>query len=105
MKKKKMISLGLEQTSDILREIARQKGRDERTLVGFALETENVIANAKKKLKAKDLDLIVANTTKPFNSDNIEFSLIDRSGLVTDYPEQAKELAAGIILDKTTESF
>ncbi|MFH1542794.1 MAG: bifunctional phosphopantothenoylcysteine decarboxylase/phosphopantothenate--cysteine ligase CoaBC [bacterium] len=100
-KNKKGLVLELTPTRDILKTVSQQKGRQDRTLVGFALETENVIANAKKKLKQKDLDLIVANTAKTFNSDNIEFSLIDRSGKVQDYPEQSKEKAARVIISKT----
>jgi phosphopantothenoylcysteine decarboxylase / phosphopantothenate---cysteine ligase len=51
--------LDLERTPDILLEVSRIKGN--RLLVGFAAETENVLENARKKLQAKQLDLMVVN--------------------------------------------
>ncbi len=56
--------LALERTKDILEELGKKKGN--RILVGFAAETEDVVANAKKKLLEKNLDFIVVNdVTKP----------------------------------------
>src|SRR5712675_661325 len=52
-------TLSLEPTPDILASVARNKG--ERFLVGFAAETDHVAENARKKLAAKNADLIVAN--------------------------------------------
>lgn len=53
------LQLTLEKTPDILQELGTLKGN--RILVGFAAETNNVAANAQSKLRAKNLDLIVAN--------------------------------------------
>jgi phosphopantothenoylcysteine decarboxylase/phosphopantothenate--cysteine ligase len=53
------LTLELEPTVDILATVGRNKGT--RLLVGFAAETENVVANARKKLQSKNADLIVAN--------------------------------------------
>ncbi|MFH1825916.1 MAG: bifunctional phosphopantothenoylcysteine decarboxylase/phosphopantothenate--cysteine ligase CoaBC [bacterium] len=94
------VSLKLTPTEDILMTLANHKNRNGHVLVGFALETENVIANAKKKLKEKKLDLIVANTDKTFDSEQIEFSVIDAAGEVSDYPRQTKEQAAQEILNR-----
>ncbi len=58
--------LELEQTEDILAAAGRIKGS--RIVVGFAAETENVIANAKKKLQSKNADLIVANDVSAADS-------------------------------------
>lgn len=58
--------LELEQTEDILAATGRIKGS--RVVVGFAAETENVIANAKKKLQDKNADLIVANDVSAADS-------------------------------------
>ena len=58
-RKGKSFPLFLEENPDILDEASREKG--DRVLVGFALETENLIKNASKKVKEKSLDLIVAN--------------------------------------------
>lgn len=93
-------TIELEQTEDILGTISRQKGRRGRILVGFALETENIVDNAKQKIKEKGLDLIVANADLTFEGDSIKFAIIDKKGQVEDYPEQPKEQAAHIILDK-----
>jgi phosphopantothenoylcysteine decarboxylase/phosphopantothenate--cysteine ligase len=53
-------ALTLQPTVDILKEVAAKK-KDSQIVVGFALETENAVANAKKKLKEKNLDMIVLN--------------------------------------------
>jgi len=70
-KKDKPPALELAANPDILQEITAKKGK--RIVVGFALETENLIAGAEKKLKEKKLDMIVANNpTEPdagFGSD------------------------------------
>src|SRR5205809_2019345 len=60
LKRKGAITLELEPTSDILAEIGRSKKQDQ-ILAGFAAETENVLENARKKLKEKNCDLIVVN--------------------------------------------
>src|SRR5262249_25264083 len=53
------LTIELEKTHDILEAVGRAKGS--RIVVGFAAETENVVANARKKLAEKHADLIVAN--------------------------------------------
>jgi phosphopantothenoylcysteine decarboxylase/phosphopantothenate--cysteine ligase len=59
-KTEQSLSLKLEKTPDILSHVAA-KGREELLVIGFAAETENVLANAREKLRAKNLDVIVAN--------------------------------------------
>jgi phosphopantothenoylcysteine decarboxylase/phosphopantothenate--cysteine ligase len=90
----------LEQTEDILKTLAKQKGRKGRKLIGFALETNDLIENAKKKLKGKNLDLIIANDSSTFDSNMIKFSIIDKLGNISDYPQQPKKQAAQVILDR-----
>ncbi len=96
------ISLRLAETRDILREISGRKGKQ--FIVGFAAETEDVVANAKKKLASKDLDMIVANDiTMPgagFEVDTNIVTIIDRWGEVVEYPLMSKKAVADIILDK-----
>ncbi|MBQ8556583.1 MAG: bifunctional phosphopantothenoylcysteine decarboxylase/phosphopantothenate--cysteine ligase CoaBC [Clostridia bacterium] len=76
------------------------------TLVGFAAETENLHANAQKKLAKKNLDLIVANdVSQPgagFNVDTNIATLITKEGLV-ECPLRTKKELAGDILDKVME--
>ena len=76
------------------------------TLVGFAAETENLHENAKKKLKKKNLDLIVANdVSQPgagFNVDTNIATLITADGL-TECPLRTKKELAGDILNQVME--
>lgn len=59
IKKQSSLTLELEKTTDILAELGKRKKHQ--MLVGFALESENLLENAMEKLKRKNLDLIVAN--------------------------------------------
>lgn len=63
IKRTKALTLRLVPTPDILKSLAKRKGR--RVVVGFSLETNNLVANAKKKLRNKNLDYIVANLLSP----------------------------------------
>ena len=93
--------LALERTKDILEELGKKKGN--RILVGFAAETEDVVANAKKKLLEKNLDFIVVNdVTKPgagFGSDTNQVKILYPSGQVKDLPLMTKEEVSQFILD------
>jgi phosphopantothenoylcysteine decarboxylase/phosphopantothenate--cysteine ligase len=95
------LSLELERTKDILEEIGKNKG--DRILIGFAAETEELIANAKKKLIEKNLDFIVINdVTKPgagFGADTNQVKIIYSSGEVKDLPLMPKEEVSQFILD------
>jgi len=95
-------TLTLERTKDILEELGKKKGN--RILIGFAAETEDLIVNAKKKLKEKNLDFIVVNdVTRPgagFSSDTNQVKIIYPSGQVKDLPLMAKEEVSQLILDE-----
>jgi phosphopantothenoylcysteine decarboxylase/phosphopantothenate--cysteine ligase len=95
--------LELERTGDILGELAPRKS-PRQLLVGFAAETEHVVANAERKLTAKNLDLLVANdvagTQTGFAVDTNAFTLIDRSGHHESVPLMSKDSAADRILDR-----
>lgn len=71
--------LRLVRTPDILKEIGRLKKKGQ-VVVGFAAETENLLENAEKKLKVKNLDAVVANDVKKgiFGSDKTSVSLITK---------------------------
>jgi len=74
-------SLDLVPTPDILKEIAAQKGN--RLLVGFAAETDDLVGNARLKLREKGLDMIVANDVSGgavFGSEEGEAVILDRAG-------------------------
>ena len=99
-------SLELERTTDILGEIG--KGKGDRIVVGFAAETEDLIANARKKLLEKNLDFIVVNdVTKPgsgFNSDTNQVKILFPSGEGRDLPVMSKEEVSQVILDDVANS-
>ncbi len=80
IKKSDELVLRLTKTKDILADMGNRKYQ--RILVGFALETENELENAKEKLKNKNLDLIVLNNPKEkgagFNTDTNLVTLVDR---------------------------
>lgn len=93
------MTIKLVKTPDILGEL---KGKFLR--VGFAAESENLIANAKKKLQNKNLDLIVANDiTKAdsgFDADTNRVVLIDKTGKAEELPLMSKREVAERILDR-----
>jgi len=99
--KKESPSLTLEliRTPDILTEV---KGNFLR--VGFAAESEDIVANAKEKLEKKQLDLIVANditdADSGFGVDTNKVTLIDRDGKVESLPLLTKRDVADRILDR-----
>ena len=82
IKKRKKIKFSLEQNQDILNWCARRK--KDKILIGFALETENLIKNAFKKLKDKKLNFIVGNQVKkriiPFGDKLTSAVIIDKKG-------------------------
>jgi phosphopantothenoylcysteine decarboxylase/phosphopantothenate--cysteine ligase len=92
------------QTKDILAKLRPKRGREKKIVVGFAAETENVAANALKKLKDKELDLIVANDVSQegigFESDSNQVTLIDKKGGVFESEKLSKREISCLILDK-----
>jgi len=96
------ISLDLEKTEDIVSEIGRKKGK--RFIIGFAAETDNLWANAKKKLKEKNLDLIIANNVKEpgagFAVDTNIVTIIDNKGTLEALPKMSKDEVAWKVLDR-----
>lgn len=101
-KDKKTLSLDLKNNPDIIAEVGKNKGG--RILVGFAMETQNLLANAREKLKKKNMDLIVANNLREegagFRTDTNVITIIDRAGRTESLGKMAKIEAAGAILDR-----
>jgi len=70
-------------------------------VVGFAAETNDLIANARGKLERKRLDMIVANPVpQTFGSDNVKATLISQNGDELDLPPTTKENLATTIFDQ-----
>ncbi len=103
--KKDITAINLRKTPDILKKVGAKKGK--RVVIGFAAETGKNIENAKKKLKEKNLDLIVLNdvsqTGAGFGVDTNIVTIIDRRGKTTDYPLMKKIEVANVILDRMLE--
>jgi phosphopantothenoylcysteine decarboxylase / phosphopantothenate---cysteine ligase len=98
------LSLELERTPDILREVADAK-QNGLLVIGFAAETENVLQNAREKLSTKSLDAIVANDVSRngvgFDSVTNEVTIISRDrNAPIHVPLMAKTSVADLILDE-----
>jgi len=95
------LDIRLEPNPDILRELGRRKNG--KLLVGFAAETEELIANATRKLHEKNLDLIVANDVTQagggFDGDTNIATIVDRSGASDSLSLMTKDELADRIYD------
>jgi phosphopantothenoylcysteine decarboxylase/phosphopantothenate--cysteine ligase len=95
------LSLHMERNPDIIGEIGSLKGN--RVLVGFAAETDDLIANAREKLREKHLDLIVANdisrSDSGFGTETNRVVIIDSEGKDEALPLMSKDEVANIVLD------
>ena len=96
------MTLEMERNPDILAEVGRQK--DGRLVIGFAAETEDLLANARRKLQEKNLDLIVANDVgQPGAGFDVETNIVRLlfpDGSVEEPGIMPKEELAGLILDR-----
>ena len=101
-KKSSSLVLELEKTEDVLASLGEIK--EKQLLIGFALETENEIANAIKKLKAKNLDLIILNSLNDdgagFGGSTNKISIIDKDLNQTNYPLKSKSEVADDIINE-----
>jgi len=101
IKRKGSMSLELEPTADILKEISQRK--QSQIVIGFAAETENVLENARQKLAAKQLDAIVVNDVSRegvgFDSDRNQVTIITNDEVV-EVPETTKWEVAQRVLDQ-----
>ena len=99
------LTLSLERTPDILQEVAElRKGSSSRPAVtiGFAAETEDLMANARRKLKEKRLDLLAANDVSAedagFETDTNRLTLLGKDGWKKELPLMGKGEAAERII-------
>lgn len=95
------MTIRLSKNPDILKELGDKKGRQ--VLIGFAAETDNIVMNASKKIKEKNLDMIVINdVTQPgagFEVDTNIVKIITRDGNIKDFPLMNKYDLSHAILD------
>ena len=96
------IALRLVPTPDILEEVGRRK-KPGQVLVGFAAETGDLASNALKKLRRKNLDMVVANRIgaegEGFEAETNRALVLDREGRRSELPLMPKGRMAGAILD------
>lgn len=97
-------SIRLVRTADVLAELCARKGR--RVVVGFAAETDELVPNARAKLRAKGADLIVANDVSradsTFGSETDAVTLVDASGEL-ELPCLPKDEVARRVMDRVRE--
>jgi len=97
------LNLNLIPTSDIAAELGRRK-QSGQLLVGFALETQDGLENAREKLKRKNLDLIVLNSMEDagagFGGDTNKITLIDNKNKITGFELKSKTEVAEDILER-----
>jgi phosphopantothenoylcysteine decarboxylase / phosphopantothenate---cysteine ligase len=100
------LTLNLIKNPDILMELSKLD-KDDKIIVGFAAESENLEQNAIEKLKKKNLDLIVANDISlpdsGFNSDYNKVIIYDRNGEKEELPKMTKIEVSKIILKKIAQ--
>ena len=105
-KAEEQISLDLIKNPDVLLWSGQNKKSDQ-LLVGFALETENPIDNAKKKLERKNLDFIVLNSLQDegaaFGLDTNKISILDKHNNIEGFELKSKREVAQDILDHVLE--
>ena len=100
-------ALTLTENPDILSTIAHRKTKRPKLVIGFAAETENVVANAKAKLVRKGCDWILANDVSPatgiMGGDRNTIELVTADG-VEPWPPQSKEEAAAMLIARIAEA-
>ncbi|MCO4294726.1 bifunctional phosphopantothenoylcysteine decarboxylase/phosphopantothenate--cysteine ligase CoaBC [Solitalea sp. MAHUQ-68] len=96
-------SIALTKTKDVLGELGKQK-KPNQLLVGFALETNNELDNAKAKLEKKNLDFIVLNSLNDkgagFQKDTNKISILDKKGAIESFDLKPKTEVAKDIVNK-----
>ncbi len=98
------LAMELDRNPDILAELGQSREEKHCVLVGFAAETDDLLANAEKKLKDKNLDMIVANDVSRedagFAVDTNEVKILFRDGKVETPPLMKKQEVADLVLDR-----
>ncbi|NTW15884.1 MAG: bifunctional phosphopantothenoylcysteine decarboxylase/phosphopantothenate--cysteine ligase CoaBC, partial [Syntrophaceae bacterium] len=96
------LAVRLERNPDIIAEVGKKKGN--RVLVGFAVETEHLMENARTKLREKNMDIIVANDVTQegagFAYDTNIVKILGADGKIDEVPLMNKMEAADLILNR-----
>ncbi|MFF0218933.1 bifunctional phosphopantothenoylcysteine decarboxylase/phosphopantothenate--cysteine ligase CoaBC [Streptomyces vinaceus] len=95
--------VALVRNPDVLAEISAERAREGQVVVGFAAETDDVLANGRAKLLRKGCDLLVVNEvgeTKTFGSEENEAVILGSDGSETSVPYGPKEALAEVLWDR-----
>lgn len=95
--------LELVENPDILKDLGKRKFKNQ-ILIGFALETKNLIANAKRKLAEKKCDMIIANLNDVIGRDSASVLILKGCGYIKKLENMAKKEIAGRILRELTSA-
>ena len=102
----KRLTLEFVENPDVISQVGALK-RDGQVVAGFAAETDDLVKNAKAKLKKKKLDVIVANEVNAeesgFGTDTLRASLIDAKGNVDDLDLVSKEEVARLLFNHVSD--
>lgn len=105
-KQSSSLTINLKPTNDILAKMGKQKNKNQ-FLAGFALESDNELENAKKKLQNKNLDIIILNSLKDkeagFMSNNNKITIINNKGEALRYNLKSKKNVAIDIVDRISD--
>lgn len=102
-KKTDALTIQLIATRDVLKSVSADKGK--RIHVGFAVEVADALVNARKKLAAKSLDLLVLNTPASFGADRADFTFLFPNGEARPFANAKKTVVAGAILNEVEALF
>ncbi|MEA5401859.1 bifunctional phosphopantothenoylcysteine decarboxylase/phosphopantothenate--cysteine ligase CoaBC [Arcicella sp. DC2W] len=106
-KKEDTFSIELVKTTDIAKTLGQQK-RENQLMVGFALETDNEVANAKTKIQSKNLDMIVLNSLQDsgagFGHDTNKISIIKKDDTILAFDLKSKQDVAQDIVNAIIEA-
>ncbi len=105
-KSENVFTIQLKKTPDILAALGKIKNKKQ-VLVGFALETENELANAQSKLEKKGADLMVLNSLQDkeagFGKDTNKITILSKSGMQKNFETKPKSIVAKDIVDSILE--
>lgn len=96
------ITVSLKRTPDILSHIKEKKKKQ--LIVGFSLDTKDKVASAKKKMKEKGVDIMVANTAPSIGGDQVEMLILTKQESAKHFKKMRKREAAQRIIDLIASS-
>ncbi|MFD5889680.1 bifunctional phosphopantothenoylcysteine decarboxylase/phosphopantothenate--cysteine ligase CoaBC [Streptomyces sp. NPDC060334] len=100
--------VALVRNPDVLAEVSADRAREGQVVVGFAAETDDVLANGRAKLRRKGCDLLVVNEvgeSKTFGSEENEAVVLASDGAETAVPYGPKDVLADVIWDHVAHRF